>query len=82
MPVAHHLLPFSSYHRRSLYLCGRYSEKLGFLGTCPSNLGTGLRASVMIKLAKFNETEESRQVLEQVRTWNNKRRDARTATRK
>lgn len=45
----------------------RYSEKLGFLGTCPSNLGTGLRASVMIKLPKFNETEESREVLEQVR---------------
>lgn len=45
----------------------RYCEKLGFLGTCPSNLGTGLRASVMIKLAKFNETEESREVLEQVR---------------
>ncbi|CAM9695522.1 unnamed protein product [Ectocarpus fasciculatus] len=43
-----------------------YCEKLGFLGTCPSNLGTGLRASVMIKLPKFNETEESRQVLEQV----------------
>ncbi|CAN0284556.1 unnamed protein product [Discosporangium mesarthrocarpum] len=43
-----------------------YSDKLGFLGTCPSNLGTGLRASVMIKLAKFNETEESREVLESV----------------
>ncbi|CAB1118296.1 unnamed protein product [Ectocarpus sp. CCAP 1310/34] len=43
-----------------------YCDKLGFLGTCPSNLGTGLRASVMIKLPKFNETEESRQVLEQV----------------
>lgn len=43
-----------------------YSDKLGFLGTCPSNLGTGLRASVMIKLPKFNETEESRIVLEEV----------------
>jgi creatine kinase len=32
-----------------------FSDKLGFLGTCPSNLGTGLRASVMIKLPKFNE---------------------------
>lgn len=44
----------------------RESEKLGFLGTCPSNLGTGLRASVMIKLTKFNETEEARIVLEEV----------------
>lgn len=44
----------------------RESEKLGFLGTCPSNLGTGLRASVMIKLTKFNETEEARVVLEEV----------------
>ena len=32
-----------------------FSDKLGFLGTCPSNLGTGLRASVMVKLEKFNE---------------------------
>ena len=31
-----------------------WNETLGFLGTCPSNLGTGLRASVMIKLEKFN----------------------------
>jgi len=43
-----------------------YSEKLGYLGTCPSNLGTGLRASVMVKLTKFNETEHSRKVLEKV----------------
>jgi len=32
-----------------------YSDKLGFLGTCPSNLGTGLRASVMIKLPELNK---------------------------
>lgn len=50
----------------------RYSDKLGFLGTCPSNLGTGLRASVMIRLPAFNETEESRVVLDQVTlvSWN------------
>jgi len=35
-----------------------YSDKLGFLGTCPSNLGTGLRGSVMIKLEKLNENVE------------------------
>lgn len=43
-----------------------YSDKLGYLGTCPSNLGTGLRASVMVKLTKFNESEESRILLEKV----------------
>jgi len=31
------------------------SDTLGFLGTCPSNLGTGLRASVMIKLPELNK---------------------------
>lgn len=35
-----------------------FSEKLGFLGTCPSNLGTGLRASVMVVLEKLNEKPE------------------------
>jgi len=35
-----------------------WSENLGYLGTCPSNLGTGLRASVMVKLVKFNELME------------------------
>jgi len=32
-----------------------YSDKLGFLGTCPSNLGTGLRGSVMVKLPELNK---------------------------
>jgi len=35
-----------------------YDDKLGFLGTCPSNLGTGLRASVMIVLPEFNKNIE------------------------
>merc|ERR1712185_459351 len=35
-----------------------HTENLGFLGTCPSNLGTGLRGSVMIKLPKLNENVE------------------------
>jgi creatine kinase len=50
-----------------------WTENLGFLGTCPSNLGTGLRASVMIKLTKFNEiledpnsSHEDKELLEQV----------------
>jgi len=32
-----------------------HSKALGFIGTCPSNLGTGLRASVMVILKQFNE---------------------------
>ncbi|DBA05131.1 TPA: hypothetical protein N0F65_004981 [Lagenidium giganteum] len=32
-----------------------YNNHHGFIGTCPSNLGTGLRASVMIKLPKLSE---------------------------
>ena len=32
-----------------------HSEKLGFLGTCPSNLGTGMRGSVMIHLPELNK---------------------------
>jgi len=32
-----------------------WNEKLGFMGTCPSNLGTGLRASVMVVLEQFNK---------------------------
>jgi len=32
-----------------------HNDHLGYIGTCPSNLGTGLRASVMIKLPYFCE---------------------------
>lgn len=35
-----------------MYAC-RYNEHLGNVCTCPSNLGTGLRASVMLKLPKL-----------------------------
>jgi creatine kinase len=35
------------------------TDNLGFLGTCPSNLGTGLRASVMVTLKEFNALMES-----------------------
>lgn len=48
-----------------------WSETLGFMGTCPSNLGTGLRASVMVVLPKFNElmsgeNQEDKELLETV----------------
>jgi len=49
------------------------TDNLGFLGTCPSNLGTGLRASVMIQLKCFNailenpnSSHEDKELLEQV----------------
>jgi len=32
-----------------------HNAALGYIGTCPSNLGTGMRASVMIELANLNE---------------------------
>jgi len=35
-----------------------WNETLGFLGTCPTNLGTGLRASVMVCLPEFNKLME------------------------
>jgi len=50
-----------------------HNETLGYMGTCPSNLGTGLRASVMVKLTKFNEilenpesAQEDKELLEEV----------------
>jgi creatine kinase len=32
-----------------------FADHLGYIGTCASNLGTGLRASVMVVLPNFNE---------------------------
>ena len=32
-----------------------FSDRLGFVGSCPTNLGTGLRASVMIRLPEFSK---------------------------
>jgi len=48
-----------------------WNETLGFLGTCPSNLGTGLRASVMVCLPEFNklmegDNHEDKELLETV----------------
>lgn len=31
-----------------------YNDTHGYVGTCPSNIGTGMRASVMVKLENFN----------------------------
>ena len=33
-----------------------YNQHLGYITTCPSNCGTGLRASVMLKLPKVGKS--------------------------
>ena len=35
-----------------------HSEHLGYILTCPSNLGTGLRASMMVKLPKLGARKD------------------------
>ncbi len=40
-----------------------WNEHLGYLLTCPSNLGTGLRAGVHVKLPKLSLDERFKQVL-------------------
>lgn len=41
-----------------------YSEKYGFLTECPTNVGTGLRASVMAHLPALTETKNIGKILE------------------
>ncbi len=43
-----------------------YSEKYGFLTSCPTNVGTGLRASVMVHLPALTMTGNINKVLEVV----------------
>jgi protein arginine kinase len=40
-----------------------FDEKIGFLTSCPTNLGTGLRASVMLHLPAMEMTKEINKVL-------------------
>ncbi len=35
-----------------------FSEKIGYLTTCPTNLGTGMRASVMMHLPALSMTDQ------------------------
>jgi creatine kinase len=49
--LSHAIKEAAESHGKSLM----YNEQLGFLGTCPSNLGTGLRASVMVCLPYLNK---------------------------
>lgn len=43
-----------------------YSDKYGFLTSCPTNVGTGLRASVMVHLPALSKTRNIGKVLEVV----------------
>ena len=44
-----------------------WSEHLGFILTCPSNLGTGLRAGVHVKLPKLSEDKRFGDILLKLR---------------
>ena len=42
------------------------SEKYGYLTTCPNNVGTGLRASVMVHLPALSKTKNAEKVLDAI----------------
>ena len=44
-----------------------WNEHLGFVLTCPSNLGTGLRAGVHVKLPKLSEDKRFGDILLKLR---------------
>lgn len=44
-----------------------YSERFGYLTACPTNLGTGLRASVLIHLPGLVHTKEIQKLLDSLR---------------
>lgn len=46
-----------------------YNEKYGFLTSCPTNVGTGLRASVMVHLPALTKTNNIKKVLEAVNNF-------------
>lgn len=46
-----------------------YNDKYGFLTSCPTNVGTGLRASVMVHLPALSKTRNIRKVLEAVNSF-------------
>jgi len=46
-----------------------YSEKYGFLTACPTNVGTGLRASVMVHLPALTKTGNIQKILEVINNF-------------
>lgn len=45
------------------------SKKYGYLTSCPSNVGTGLRASVMVHLPALSKTKNTRKILEAINNF-------------
>lgn len=43
-----------------------FDEKFGYLTTCPTNVGTGLRASVMVHLPSLVKTNQTNKILQAV----------------
>lgn len=50
-------------------ICFAYNDKYGFLTSCPTNVGTGLRASVMVHLPALNKTKNIAKVLQVVNNF-------------
>lgn len=50
-------------------VCLAYNDKYGFLTSCPTNVGTGLRASVMVHLPALNKTKNISKVLQVVNNF-------------
>lgn len=45
------------------------SQKYGYLTACPNNVGTGLRASVMVHLPALSKTKNTKKVLEAINSF-------------
>merc|ERR1719488_65043 len=44
-----------------------HNDHLGFILTCPSNLGTGLRAGAMVKVPLFSARKDFKDILKKMR---------------
>merc|ERR1712164_133498 len=44
-----------------------HNDHLGYILTCPSNLGTGLRAGAMVKVPLFSARPDFKQILKKMR---------------
>jgi creatine kinase len=44
-----------------------HNDHLGYILTCPSNLGTGLRAGAMVTVPKFSAREDFKDILKKMR---------------
>ncbi len=44
-----------------------WNEHLGYVLTCPSNLGTGLRAGVHVKLPNLSKNDKFGEILKRLR---------------